>query len=276
MKSKNIIIIGILLICLILLVELLISYDNNQGKLKLYFFNAGKADSCLIYDDYFSVLIDTGEEELGEEILQYLETNKITKLDYLIITHFDKDHVGSAYKIINNIEVSNVIQSNYPKDSKVYANYLESLENKNIIPLTLRDNMSFNFEDVYFNIDAPNVEIYSDNKSNNSSLIISMKYKNNSFLFMGDAQDLRIKEYINDNSDNYDFLKIPYHGHYQETLDELLNIVKPKSAVITSSLKELEDSRTLDLLKSRNVDTYLTRNGSILLSSDGNNIKIKQ
>lgn len=276
MNKKIIILVGMLLVIVTGLLMFLLRIDNSNGKLKLYFFDAGKADSCIIYNDDFAVLIDTGEKELGEEILTYLNNNGIKKINYLIITHFDKDHVGSASIVLDGIQVDNVIQSNYPKESKVYDKYLKALSNNNIMPNTLRDDLDFNYGDVYFHINAPKEEIYSNNESNNSSLIVSIKYKNNSFLFMGDAENLRIQEYIDDNTESYDFLKVPYHGHYQITLAKLFSIVKPKYAVITSSDEELEDNTTLELLKSIDCDAYLTRNGSILITSDGNIIRIKQ
>ena len=276
MNKKIIILVITLLLVVVCSIIFLISREDTTGKLKIYFFNAGKADSCVIYNDDFAVMIDTGEKELGEEILTYLENNNITKLDYLIITHFDKDHVGSASTIINSIEVDNVIQSNYPKESKVYNKYLSALENKSIEAVTLREDLEFSFGDVYFTINPPLEEVYSNNESNNSSLIVSLKYKNNSFLFMGDAENLRIKEYLSTNNLSYDFLKVPYHGHYQTTLDELIEVIKPKYSVITSSLEEKEDDTTLDLLSNIGSKTYLTRNGSILITSDGDTINIKQ
>ena len=276
MNKKIIILVITLLLVVVCSIIFLISREDTTGKLKIYFFNAGKADSCVIYNDDFAVMIDTGEKELGEEILTYLENNNITKLDYLIITHFDKDHVGSASTIINSIEVDNVIQSNYPKESKVYNKYLSALENKSIEAVTLREDLEFSFGDVYFTINPPLEEVYSNNESNNSSLIVSLKYKNNSFLFMGDAENLRIKEYLSTNNLSYDFLKVPYHGHYQTTLDELIEVIKPKYSVITSSLEKKEDDTTLELLSNIGSKTYLTRNGSILITSDGDTINIKQ
>ena len=73
--------------------------------MKVYAFNAGKADSFLIYNADFSVLIDTGEKELGDTIIEYLNANDIKKLDYLIVTHFDKDHIGSADEILESVDV---------------------------------------------------------------------------------------------------------------------------------------------------------------------------
>ena len=275
--NKKIIIIVILTVVFLVLVLLYLSNISNfKSGLNMYFFNSGKADSCIIYNSDFAVLIDTGEQELGDTILDYLEENNIQKLNYLIITHFDKDHVGSAYKIIKKIDIDNVVQSNSPKDSKVYNKYIQALEDKSITPITLRENLNFDFGDVKFEFNPPKEEEYLNKPSNNSSLITSIQYLNKSFIFMGDAEDDRIKEFIKENNNTYDFMKFPYHGNYQESLQSLLENTKPKYTVITSSDEESEDNQTLSLLNKYSVRTYLTRNGSILLTTDGNSIKISQ
>ena len=269
----------ILLIFFAFLICAFLYFKNNRiidANLNMYFFNAGKADSILIYNNDFSVLIDTGTNDLGDTIINYLEEKHINKLDYLIITHFDKDHVGSAHKIIKNIRIDNVLQSNYPKESNAYENYINALSSANIIPITVREDFSFEFGDIKFNVNPPTEEEYSKDPSNNSSLITSVIYKDISCIFMGDAQDARIKEFITYNSLSYNFMKVPYHGHYQNTLDSLIKNTNPQYAVITSSNDEPEDSETLELLSNNNITTYLTRNGSILLTSDGTKIEINQ
>ncbi len=277
MRRKTVILIGFLLSFLIFIGLITFKLSNNQkDKLSIYFFDAGKADAALLYNHEFAVLIDTGEKELGDTIINYLKKHGIDKLDYLIITHFDKDHVGSAYKIIDKIKIDNVIQSNSPKESKVYTKYIVALENKDIEPLTIEDDLTFSFGDVYFTINAPLEDDYVEKASNNSSLITEVKYKNNSFIFMGDAENLRINEYLNSHKNTFDFIKMPYHGHHLSSLTSLIDTVNPKYAVITSSIDEQEDSSTIDLLTKNNVKYYLTRSGAILLESNGATIKIKQ
>ena len=268
----------ILFICILLIIAIIVytgSKSKKEYNFKMYFFNAGKADSVLISNNDKYILIDTGEDNLSDEILTYLKNNNITKIDYLIITHFDKDHVGSASSIIDNIEVENVLQSNVPKESIYYNNYLSSLNIKGITPQTISGDIEFSLGDLDIKVNGPTI-VYDNNDSNNSSLIVSIKYGNTNYLFTGDIQNERIKDYITNNTDTYDFLKIPYHGHYQKKLDDLIEVVKPKYAVITSSTDEPEDDKTIELLKNKNISYYLTRNGSITVLSDGNDIIIKQ
>ena len=148
---------------------------------EIYFFNAGKADAILLSKDNKYIMIDTGEEDLSNTILNYFKNNNITKLDYLIITHFDKDHVGSASKIIDNIEIGEVLESNYPKDSVYYNNYRTSLKNKNIEAKVISGKYEISLSEVKLIVNGPETT-YDKNESNNSSLIVSAIYKNNKFL----------------------------------------------------------------------------------------------
>ena len=276
MNKTNIILTIVLLVFLIIVIILtnLSKKENIDGSnydFKIYFFNAGKADAIVISNNNKYIMIDTGEESLSPEILSYFKNNNINELEYLIITHFDKDHVGSAASIINNIKVNNVFQSNYPKDSEYYSNYLNALSNKNIIPKTIEGNYEFTLEDLNIVVNGP-VKIYDKNESNNSSLIVKINYKNTNHLFMGDAENARLKDYVSEETNTYDFIKIPYHGNYLKRLDDLLEIIKPKYAVITSSNSMRESSETINTLSELGIKYYLTRNGDINIYSDGTNI----
>ena len=271
---KLLIILGII-IAIIILFEIIYKNNNKEYNFKIHFFNAGKADAMIVSIDDKYMMKETGEESLSDEILRYFKNNNITKLEYLIITHFDKDHVGSASKIIDNIEIGSVLQSNYPKDSDYYTNYLTSLENKNITPTTISKDYNISLNNLDITVNGP-TKIYDSNESNNSSLIVSIKYNNNSFLFMGDSQNARIKDFIENNTEKYDFLKVPYHGNYQKRLDNLLENTSPKYGVLTCSNTEGCEEETIKLLNNYNVKYYLTKNGSITVLSNGNKIKINQ
>jgi len=275
MDKLKIIIIILLLVIFAITLTLLSLNNKKTNNFKIYVFNAGKADAILIENNNTYIMIDTGEEDLSTGILDYFKKNNITKLDYLIITHFDKDHVGSASSIIDNIEIDNVLQSNSPKDSEYYNNYINSLNNKNIEPITISGDKEYNIEDLKFIVNGPET-IYDKNESNNSSLIVSLYYKNTSYLFMGDAENARIKDYLTNHNESYDFIKIPYHGNYLKRLEELLSVVNPKYAIITNSKKEGAEQDTLDLLEDNNIKYYLTSNGKIIITSDGNSININQ
>jgi beta-lactamase superfamily II metal-dependent hydrolase len=271
-------ILGIIIIFVIVLVFLLTVFIKKEDstKFKIYFFNAGKADAILIMNNDHYIMIDTGEEELTSEILNYFRNNNINKLDYLIITHFDKDHVGSASKIIDNLEIGEILQSNYPKDSEYYNNYLESIIDKNINPITVtNEEYNFDFEGIKVKVNGPSKE-YDKNESNNSSLIVSMVYNETSYLFMGDAQKQRVEDFIADNNSVYDFVKSPYHGKYYKKLDDLYENIKVKYAVMTCSDEEGCEDETIQVMNDHKIKYYMTKNGEIDIVSDGKKIVINQ
>ena len=275
MKNYKLVISILVLIIIMILLISLFSNSNSNDNLKIYFFNAGKADAILISKDDKYIMIDTGEEDLSDEILTYFRINNITKLDYLIISHFDKDHVGSASAIIDNISLGAVLQSNVPKESSYYDNYINSLNNKGIIPQVISGDYEINISGINLIINGLE-EIYEKNSSNNSSLIVSLTYDNNKFLFMGDAENARLKDYIALNNQEFDLIKIPYHGNYLKRLDDLIDDTNPKYGIMTCSVDEGCDSETLQLLDDKNIKYYMTKDGSITVISDGNNIKVIQ
>ena len=237
--------------------------------LEIVCFQAGKADAFLLITPDSAVLIDCGEKGFGRTILAELELRGIEKLDCMIITHFDQDHVGGAARIINNFPVERILQSNSPKDSEEYEKYVKAVKNAGIEPETVRENLSFTLDSVSYTVNPPKRSNYSSDDSNNSSLIISVENGANRMLFTGDAEDERMEEFLTLDWGQYDFLKMPHHGRWQETLPLLIETTAPRYAVITSSDDETEDAETLELLESANVETFLTRTGQIVVYSDG-------
>ena len=233
-----------------------------------------KADAALIYTDTHAVLIDCGEKGFGKEILDFMEENGIEALDAMIITHFDKDHVGGAAKVLGSVEVEQVFQSNCPKDSGEYDRYIERLEERGITPVTVREPAELSFGGVSFLIDPPKQETYKKDPSNNSSLITEVTAGDCRLLFAGDAEDDRMAEFVAHNEIDFDFLKVPYHGHYQYGLDSFVESVKPEYAVITSSLKEPEDAKTTAVLKQAGAEVFLTRQGAVKAVYDGDELRV--
>ena len=238
-------------------------------------FQAGKADAFLLITPDSTVLIDCGEKGFGKTILAELEARGIEQLDCMVITHFDQDHVGGAARIINNFPVARILQSNSPKDSEAYEKYIKAVKNAAIEPETVRESLSFTLDGVTYNVNPPKRTKYNSDTSNNSSLILSVENGANRLLFTGDAEDERTEEFLTLNWGTYDFLKLPHHGRWQETLPLLIETTAPRYAVITSSDEETEDSETLELLESAGVETFLTRNGQIRVLSDGTTLSVE-
>ena len=259
-------------LCLLAVLLFCGAASAREPALAVYFFDAGKADAILLTTENSAVLIDAGGKGFGKEILSYCAENGIEKLDYLIVTHFDKDHVGGAARVINQLPVGQVLQSNCPQNSDECENYREALRKAGLEPVTVREELRFTLDDVIFTVDPPRLEIYAKDPSNNSSLIVSVSCGVCRLLFTGDAENARLSEWLAGNPGEYDLVKMPHHGNWQRTLEPLLEETHPSLAVITSSLEKPESAKTLELLECLSVRTLLTREGPVLLRCDGNSL----
>lgn len=248
---------------------------SPAGGLQVCCFAAGKADASLLWTDGGAVLIDTGESGFGGDIVGYLKAQGVEALDCLVITHFDQDHVGGAAKVLRSVPVARVLQSDCPKDSDEYAAYTAALERAGITPVTVREALSFTLDGASYTVDPPQKTGYGTDPSNNSSLIVSVQYGATRLLFTGDAEDARLQEFLAENAGTYDFLKVPYHGRWQDTLSDLIASVRPAWAVITCSDKQPEDDRTVSALEDAGAQVFLTRLGAVLLRSDGTSLTVQ-
>ena len=234
--------------------------DAASAPLAVWFFDAGKADAILLTTENAAVLIDCGEKGFGSTITDELAARGIKKLDLLIVTHFDQDHVGGAAKVIGSVDIGTVLQSNSPKDSSEYRKYIRALKKAGIEPMTVRETLSFEFDGV----DA----------SNNSSLIVTVSLGSQTLLFMGDAESARIAEYLAGAPVDCTLLKVPHHGGKEPMTEALLEAVCPEYAVITCSDDERESASTTAALRSCGAEIFLTRLGSVSVCCDGETIEV--
>lgn len=215
--------------------------------LKIYFIDVGQGDSTLIVTPRNkTILIDGGGSEnienydVGKSIvIPYLLDRGITKLDYIIISHFDSDHVGGLFSVMEELKVKNIIISNQIQTSKNYESFKKIVrENKiNVRVVNKADKLQVE-KDLYFDILWPNNNnLVTDNVLNNNSIVCKLYYKNFSCLFTGDIEQIAekqiLKEYKNNlNILNSTILKVAHHGSNTSSTEKFLEAVNPKIALV--------------------------------------------
>ena len=201
---------------------------DNENNLHVYYIDVGQADSILIVNKNQSALIDAGNNDDGQDVVNFIKSKGITKLDYVIGTHPHEDHIGGLDDVINNIDADKIYLPKIQTNTKTYEDVLQAIQNKN------QKIGSFNKGDK-FTIGDANLEVMTDsilNKENLnlSSNIIRMEFKGTSFLFTGDAETENEKtiEWT-----QTDILKVGHHGSTTSTSQSFLNQIKPKYAIIS-------------------------------------------
>ena len=244
----------------------------------------GQADVIMLTEDNQALVIDAGEEEDGVELVEELSKKGITQVETLIITHFDKDHVGGADVLLEKMPVNNVIMPDYVGTSTEYTDFISALEKKSedskINVSRLTEDVSIEFGSSKVLIEAPSsYEIPKGNVEydNDFSLITTVSHGENVLLFMGDAEKKLTREWL---AKGYkvdcDFIKMPHHGVYTSSTLELLEATKPEYAAMCTSDKNPAEDKTLELIRGVGATALETRNGDITISSDGISIKVVQ
>ena len=281
-------------ILMILILIFNIFLTNIDRKLKIHFIDVGQGDSCLIITpSHKKILLDGGGSELesgfdiGEKILvPYLLDRKINKLDYVIISHFDSDHIKGTLTVLENLKVENVIIGKQFEYSENYIKFLNIIENKKIKVYSVSSGKRINIEcKLYLDILWPCLDnIINNNILNNNSMVCKLIYKNFSMLFTGDIEEIAEKAILEKYTDNNileaNVLKVAHHGSKTSSTIDFLKTVSPKISLIgvgeDNSFGHPSKS-TINNLNALNCKIYRTdKNGEITITSNGENIKIEK
>ena len=242
---------------------------GEAKKLEIYAFSVGKADALLLRTSDAAIMIDTGENGDGEKLVAKLHELGIDKLDLLILTHFDKDHIGGADTIIHNIPIDRIILPSYDKESKQYTQLLAAMAQTNAEVTYLSQDESIDYGDLELTIWVSHVP-YDGKSDNEQSLIAKALYQRKSYLFMGDAEGKELEKLVFGTRNlTCDVLKLPHHGVYDENTFALMTAAMPSYVIICDSAKNPAESETLQAMELYDPVVLQTKDGNIHLTVSG-------
>ena len=243
-----------------------------QEDLLIDFIDVGQADSILIRNQDKTMLIDAGTNEAGETVVNYLKNLGITQIDYLIGTHPHEDHIGGLDDVISQFDIGQIYMPKIETTTKTFEDVLDAVEAKNLTITSPNkgDTLEIGQAQGQFMTDP----ILDEDNLNLSSLVIRIEFGNNSFLFMGDAEEENEKTI---SWPKADVLKVGHHGSSTSSSENFLQQVQPKYAVIMvgeDNSYELPKQETIDKLNKLGTQIYRTdEDGTIQMTSDGNEIE---
>lgn len=247
--------------------------EKPTGEMHIAFLGDKAEDAILLYGEDFAVLIDTGLNKTGEEIVKFIQEKGIKKLDMMLITHYDKDHVGGADTVLENVPVDRLIGADYEGDSKQYEQFVKAAKKAGVEIERAGHDMELTIGPLALQIGAPTV---LHEQENDRSLVVRAVYGDCAMLFAGDAEKARLSELMHTGVEPCMLLKVPHHGRIEDNSAQFFAAAQPQIAVITSHEEEMEDDLVLALLKQAGAQVFLTRLGFVEGTCDGHVVKLWQ
>jgi competence protein ComEC len=273
-----------LLILGIVIFSIIYWYSERPSKqLQIDFMDVGQGDAeMIITPGGHNILIDGGPDTMIMNRISEILPSYDRTIDLMILTHPHEDHVTGLIDVVKNYKVLKILYTGVVHTSPNYLAWLNEVKNKKI-PLVIieRSQQIMLDNDVSLELLYPRKSLSGKDVKyvNNSSIVVRLKYKEFSALFMGDAEN-PIEDEIMGAYDNIraKVLKVGHHGSDTSSGEKFIEAVSPEIAIIEAGFKNqfgLPSPRTVKRLEKQNIKVYRTDlNGNIKVFSEGIGYKV--
>ena len=251
---------------------------DGQGNMAVHFIDVGQGLAILVQSGGENLLYDGGNRSHADEVVQYLKNQQVETINYMISSHYDEDHLGGLVKCLDNFEVDHVLGSDYVHTSDLFNTFMNTATAHAIIVEYPSVGDTYEFGTGSFTVMAP--DGISQN-SNDNSVVIRLVNGNNSFMFMGDAEEMSEQDMISTGMNlDCDVLSLGHHGSASSTSWDLLEAASPSWAVISCGLNNSYGhpaAETMGKLSDMDIPVFRTDDqGTVIALSDGNTISWNQ
>ncbi|AWB28496.1 lamin tail domain-containing protein [Halococcoides cellulosivorans] len=258
-----------------------------NGTLSVHFLNVGQGSSSLVVTPAGeTMLIDTGDwRDDGEIVLDYLRERDIDRIDYLVTSHPDADHIGGHEAVIEYFEteadgIGAVYDPGITSSSATYTEYLDAIEAHDVTLYQTQAGDSIPMEGVETEVLAPPAEGIANGDANENSIVLRLGFGQSSLLLPGDGESASesylIEEY--GSTLNVSVLSAGHHGSSSSSSDAFLEATSPRVAVISSAYDSQyghPDDTVLQRFDDRSIPTYWTgTHGTIRMTTNGSAIRV--
>ena len=246
-----------------------------NANVTIKFIDVGQGEAILIALPEKTMLIDAGPTGSAPKIEQVLQELGRNKIDYLVATHPDEDHIGGMADVISSTQIGTIYAPNKTNNTATYRKFLTAIQNNNLqITLAEAGTIIDQTDDYKLEILWPKKDAIFP-ETNDYSIIIKLTVGNKTFLFTGDAPTNAI---LNSNPGHIDVLKVSHHGSRTGTTEQLVRKLSPTYAVVSYALDNSYGhpmQSVLNALHKHSVEIWGTgANGTITITCDGTTIDI--
>lgn len=245
-------------------------------RMQVHFLDVGQGNSVLVKQGSHFMLYDGGDAKASSKVVSYLKKQGVKKLDYVVVSHYDADHLNGVIGALHVFGVKKVLAPDYTTDSAVYRSFRTVMKQKGLTSVHPRVGKKYRLGKASFTILAPGSKSYTD--ENNYSIAMRLVCGSASFMMTGDAEAQSEYEMMESGQKlRSDVYLCGHHGSSSSSTQGFLKAVRPKYAVISCGKGNSyghPTAQTMSRLKSLGCNVYRTdEQGDIVASSDGRTIR---
>ena len=262
-----------LLLLLLFICYMLSTSLKEVEDLMVHFIDVGQGDAILLQFKKANVLIDTGIEAEYIQLYTYLSKKSVRKIDTLIVTHPDSDHMGAADYVIRDFSVKKIYMTTYKSKTKEYKEMLRAIKKYKVERINVKEGSTIPVGSLKSMVLSANTKV---DKSNDSSIVLLLQHGDNRFLFSSDAP-AKVENKIKEKYDiDVDVLKVAHHGSASSSPIAYLKEASPEYSIISVGIDNKYGHPVSSVLKRLNKYGKQTLRtdlcGTIVMASDGNEI----
>ncbi len=245
---------------------------STDGNLTVQFLDVGQGNSVLAECDGHYMLIDGGAGSASSYVVSFLKKQGVESLDYIVVSHYDDDHLNGVVGALHAFDCDTVIAPDYETDTKIYDSFISVLEEDDLTPIYPEVGETYELGDAMFTIVCPDNYDYSD--ENDNSVGIRLSYGQTNFLICGDASEDSEKNMVESGIElQSDVYLASHHGSSGASTTEFLEKIQPKAVVISAGYGNSyghPSNAALERIQKTGADLYRTDlQGELKAVSDG-------
>lgn len=252
-----------------------VEYAEN-AELSVTFLDVGQGNSVLVEQAGEYMLIDGGDRDYASYVVSYLKQRGVENLSYVLVSHYDADHLNGIVGALNAFSCDMVLAPDYVTDSRVYESFYSVVDEKDIELVYPAMGDTYTLGDAEFTVVCPDSYDYADD--NDNSIGIRLTYGENSFLICGDAgkktEEVMVESGLTIDSDVY---LASHHGSGGSSYRFFLDAVQPEAVVLSVGRGNSyghPSEIVLSNIKEMGADLYRTDlQGEIIVTSNGKNLQ---
>ncbi|MBA9026168.1 MBL fold metallo-hydrolase [Peribacillus huizhouensis] len=249
-------------------------------EMAVHFVDVGQgAAQVIIAPNKKVMVIDAGNNDDEDKMVAYLKELGVSKVDILIGTHPDADHIGGMDAVIDSFDIGKIYMPKVQRNTQTFESVLQSIQNKVLTVTTAKAGIELDLDPaVQVKMIAPLDDTTSD--ANEMSAVVRLQYGEQSFLLTGDAGIPTEEKWLQSGElIQSTVLLTGHHGSNHSTSEAFLKAVQPKYAVIQVGKNSYghPTSEVLERLHSEKINIYRNdTDGTIVFKTDGKEINVNK